>query len=105
MKKRHSSITNFCILFIFSFSVAQLYAQNDVIMQGFYWEPPVDAANFNGSWWDSLAEKSGELSIIESLLEIIVNSDSHEHHRAAAAYAIECIAAYDSNLLFHTPSN
>ncbi len=37
-------------------------AQDDVMMQAFYWDVPVDAANFNGSWWDSLASNSKSLS-------------------------------------------
>lgn len=37
-------------------------AQDDVMMQAFYWDVPVDAANLNGSWWDSLATKSKAMS-------------------------------------------
>lgn len=37
-------------------------AQNDVMMQAFYWDVPVDASGLNGSWWDSLAVKSKSLS-------------------------------------------
>lgn len=37
-------------------------AQDDVMMQAFYWDVPVDAANFNGTWWDSLAVKASSLS-------------------------------------------
>ncbi|MCZ8216886.1 MAG: hypothetical protein O9262_11635, partial [Cyclobacteriaceae bacterium] len=40
---------------------AWLFAQNDVMMQGFYWDVPVDAANFNGSWWNNLKNKSTTL--------------------------------------------
>lgn len=32
--------------------------QNDVMMQGFYWDVPVDAVNKNGTWWDNLKNKS-----------------------------------------------
>jgi len=32
--------------------------QNDVMMQAFYWDVPVDAANYNGTWWDNLKNKS-----------------------------------------------
>ena len=40
---------------------AQLSAQDDVMMQGFYWDVPVDEANKNGFWWDSLAVKANHL--------------------------------------------
>jgi alpha-amylase len=33
-------------------------AQNDVMMQGFYWDLPVDAVAKNGTWWDNLKNKS-----------------------------------------------
>ncbi len=33
-------------------------AQNDVMMQGFYWDVPVDDDNKNGTWWDNLKNKS-----------------------------------------------
>lgn len=33
-------------------------AQNDVMMQGFYWDVPVDAVAKNGTWWDNLNNKS-----------------------------------------------
>lgn len=33
-------------------------AQNDVMMQAFYWDVPVDEANKNGTWWDNLRLKS-----------------------------------------------
>jgi hypothetical protein len=33
-------------------------AQNDVMMQGFYWDVPVDAVNNNGTWWTNLKNKS-----------------------------------------------
>ena len=36
-------------------------AQNDVMMQGFYWDVPVDAVNKNGSWWTNLKNKSTTL--------------------------------------------
>jgi len=36
-------------------------AQNDVMMQAFYWNVPVDEANLNGTWWDNLTNKSTEL--------------------------------------------
>lgn len=38
-----------------------LRAQNDAMMQAFYWNLPVDEANLNGTWWDNLASKADEL--------------------------------------------
>lgn len=38
------------------------YGQNDVMMQAFYWDVPVDASTNNGFWWDSLANKATSLS-------------------------------------------
>ncbi len=35
-----------------------IYAQNDVMMQAFYWDVPVDAVNKNGTWWDNLNAKA-----------------------------------------------
>lgn len=39
-------------------SATPLLAQNDVMMQAFYWDVPVDAVNKNGTWWDNLKNKS-----------------------------------------------
>jgi len=36
-------------------------SQNDVMMQAFYWDVPVDDINRNGTWWDSLAVKANDL--------------------------------------------
>lgn len=36
-------------------------AQNDVMMQAFYWDVPVNAGSFNGSWWDTLTAKMSAL--------------------------------------------
>jgi alpha-amylase len=43
------------------FSSQQLNAQNDVMMQAFYWDVPVNAGSFNGSWWDTLSGKMSSL--------------------------------------------
>ena len=48
-------------LMLFAWAVPT-QAQDDVMMQAFYWDVPVDAANFNGSWWDTLAVQAPELS-------------------------------------------
>lgn len=36
-------------------------AQDDVMMQAFYWDVPVDATNLNGSWWNNLSNKASTL--------------------------------------------
>lgn len=38
-----------------------LKAQNDVMMQAFYWDVPVNAGSLNGSWWDTLTAKMSAL--------------------------------------------
>ncbi len=38
-----------------------LKAQNDVMMQAFYWNVPTDVTNKNGTWWDNLRLKVPEL--------------------------------------------
>jgi alpha-amylase len=35
--------------------------QQDVMMQAFYWDVPVDDINRNGTWWDNLTQKSAML--------------------------------------------
>lgn len=37
------------------------FAQNDAMMQAFYWDVPVDVVNKNGTWWDNLSGKATEL--------------------------------------------
>ncbi len=37
------------------------FAQNDVMMQAFYWDVPVDAVTNNGTWWDNLNAKSSDM--------------------------------------------
>jgi alpha-amylase len=37
------------------------HAQNDAMMQAFYWNVPVDETNKNGTWWDNLSSKAIEL--------------------------------------------
>lgn len=38
-----------------------LCAQNDAMMQAFYWNVPVDEVNKNGTWWTNLNGKANEL--------------------------------------------
>jgi alpha-amylase len=47
-------------LIVLSFT-GKTRAQNDAMMQAFYWNVPVDEANKNGTWWDNLASKASEL--------------------------------------------
>lgn len=42
----------------FSLFTAHLKAQNDAMMQAFYWNVPVNESTHNGSWWDTLASKA-----------------------------------------------
>jgi alpha-amylase len=49
------------IVFIFLALHSIARAQSDVMMQAFYWDPPVDAAHLNGIWWDKLAGEIPEL--------------------------------------------
>ncbi len=51
-----------CSLVLTSIFTANVSAQNDTMMQAFYWDVPVDDVNKNGSWWDNLNGKAGELS-------------------------------------------
>jgi alpha-amylase len=43
------------------FFITNGYAQNDAMMQAFYWNVPVDEAGKNGTWWDNLNGKANEL--------------------------------------------
>jgi len=40
---------------------ASLAPLNDVMMQAFYWDVPVDERGLNGTWWDNLRTKAPEL--------------------------------------------
>ena len=51
------------ILFVifFQFLLFSLsHTQNDVMLQAFYWDVPVDVENNDGLWWDHLSEKASE---------------------------------------------
>jgi alpha-amylase len=47
--------------FLSLFSTARIEAQNDAMMQAFYWNVPVNEGSHNGSWWDTLNSKATEL--------------------------------------------
>ncbi|XWN37198.1 MAG: alpha-amylase family glycosyl hydrolase [Balneola sp.] len=49
------------IILILGLSLAT-NAQDDVMMQAFYWDVPVDESGNNGFWWDSLAAKSSDMA-------------------------------------------
>ncbi|MDP4264276.1 MAG: T9SS type A sorting domain-containing protein [Bacteroidota bacterium] len=53
MKKKNNLVTAICILIC----CYELHAQNDVMMQAFYWNVPVNEAGKNGFWYDSLNAK------------------------------------------------
>ncbi|WP_258105422.1 alpha-amylase family glycosyl hydrolase [Marinoscillum sp. MHG1-6] len=57
--KKHLSVL---VLALILFSAIQKgYAQDDVMMQAFYWDVPVDDQNLNGTWWDNLNSKATTL--------------------------------------------
>lgn len=63
MKKNYFLFWVILITGIFIHNKSQdTFAQNDVMMQAFYWDVPVDAANNNGFWWDTLIVKASALS-------------------------------------------
>lgn len=50
-----------CMLGLLTFVSTATHAQNDVMMQAFYWNVPVNEAAKNGTWWDNLRGKAAEL--------------------------------------------
>lgn len=58
MKKNLAIVLTLLTIALFPFSGS---AQNDVMMQAFYWDVPVDDQNLNGTWWDNLKNKSTTL--------------------------------------------
>ncbi len=63
MNRKKLCVALFCTLCLCSwFSGSDnARAQNDVMMQAFYWDVPVDATNLNGTWYDSLKAKAQAL--------------------------------------------
>lgn len=59
--KRFNKISFFAALLIIIFLSQFNKAQNDVMMQAFYWNVPVDEVNHNGTWWDTLRIKMNYL--------------------------------------------
>ncbi len=56
---------HFTLLFLFFFlftNNTKLFAQNDAMMQAFYWDVPVNATTQNGTWWDTLRIKAPSLA-------------------------------------------
>ncbi|MBL7743234.1 MAG: T9SS type A sorting domain-containing protein [Chitinophagaceae bacterium] len=56
-----SNLRKALLFAVFFFSLSQSKAQNDVMMQAFYWDVPVNASTLNGSWWDTLTGKMPSL--------------------------------------------
>lgn len=55
-------IKKFTLSLLASFAIlSYAFSQDDVMMQAFYWDVPVDAANLNGTWWDNLESKASDL--------------------------------------------
>ena len=52
---RNKKVLAFAIVFLLCGT--KLMAQNDVMMQAFYWNVPVDETNKNGFWYDTLSAK------------------------------------------------
>ena len=48
----------FLIVGLLFYLPVHVYAQNDAMMQAFYWDLPVDDVNNNGTWWDNLSSKA-----------------------------------------------
>lgn len=55
------TIGQIIIGFLLSINPQQATAQNDVMLQAFYWDVPVDTENTKGLWWNNLRDKSTEL--------------------------------------------
>lgn len=63
MKKlQHTFYRGCCLLGILILSATLAQAQNDAMMQAFYWDVPVDDSTKNGFWWDTLKSQAEELS-------------------------------------------
>lgn len=59
MTQRQTTSLKFVVMLLLyvCFPKMELRAQDDVMMQAFYWNLPVDTTNKNGSWYDSLRVK------------------------------------------------
>lgn len=55
------SILLFMVNVLLLLNSTNINAQHDVMLQGFYWDVPVDQANKNGFWYDTLSSKISEL--------------------------------------------
>jgi alpha-amylase len=60
MKKLNKLRMILSILSLVTF-LSTVHAQNDAMMQAFYWNLPVDKVAKNGTWWDNLNGKANEL--------------------------------------------
>ncbi|HAP58956.1 MAG TPA: alpha-amylase, partial [Cytophagales bacterium] len=60
MKHNYTSL-KMALLMALCFAGFTAKAQNDVMMQAFYWDVPVDNVNLNGTWWDNLKSKAAAM--------------------------------------------
>src|ERR1035437_5521851 len=61
MKNKFTTKKCYAVGAMWFFLTTLCFSQNDVMMQAFYWNLPVDQTNLNGYWWDSLRIKTHEL--------------------------------------------
>ena len=55
-------VTSLCLFACLLLCAAvRVRAQNDTMMQAFYWDVPTDDVNKNGSWWNNLGMRAPEL--------------------------------------------
>lgn len=59
--KKNKYLSVFAVALFLLILLGQSKAQNDVMMQAFYWNVPVDVVNKNGTWWDTLRIKMNYL--------------------------------------------
>jgi alpha-amylase len=54
-------VASLCLFACLLLSAVAVRAQNDTMMQAFYWDVPTDDVNKNGSWWTNLGIRAPEL--------------------------------------------
>ena|GEM_PF-545278 len=55
------SVVSLCLLVCLLLVATRARAQNDTMMQAFYWDVPTDDVNKNGDWWNNLAGKAPDI--------------------------------------------
>jgi len=58
---KHLTQTTVFFLLVTAFLARAACGQNDVMMQGYHFNVPVDIPHRDGTWWDNLASKSGDI--------------------------------------------